>query len=73
MSVVATPEVALKRAWNDIAPKVLAYLATGLTGSAVVAVLALIHVTVAPGLAASIVVAVSAIAGYFMPDSVKAS
>ena len=67
------PEVAIKRAWHDLAPKLLAYLATGLTGSAVVAVLAALNITIAPGLAATIVVVVGAIAGYFVPDNGKAS
>lgn len=71
MTVVTPPTpTVITRAWHDIAPKLLAYLATGLTGSAVVAILAALNITVAPGFAAAIVVGISAVAGYFVHDTV---
>ena len=73
LAVAHAPATIAARAWHDIAPKLLAYLATGLTGSAVVSLLATFNITVAPGFAAAVVVAVGAIAGYFTPDNGKAS
>jgi hypothetical protein len=60
----------IPRAWSDLAPKLVAFLATGLTASAVIQVGTYFGIDVEPGLASVIVVVVGSIAGYFKTDKV---
>lgn len=62
--------VKVRRAWSDLAPKLLAFLATGLTASGLVTLAAYFGFVLDVGLASALVVAVSAIAGYFVKDNV---
>jgi hypothetical protein len=60
----------IPRAWNDLAPKLWAFLATGLTASIVVQIGAYFGLEVEPGFASVVVVVVGAIAGYIKKDTV---
>ena len=61
----------LKRAWNDLEPKLLAFLATGLTATAVVSAADYVGVHLPDGLAALIVLLVGGIAGYVKSSTNK--
>lgn len=61
-------KVTLVRVWSDLSRKLLAFLATGLTGTGVIAALAYFGVHVDPGLAGLIVTFVSAAAGYLVKE-----
>ena len=61
----------LKRDWNDIEPKLLAFLATGLTATAVVSAGDYVGVHLPDGVAALIVLVVGAIAGYVKSSTSK--
>jgi predicted deacylase len=53
-----------KRAWHDIEPKVLAFLATGLTAGVVVEAGDYVGIHVSPALAVLVSTVVAAVAGY---------
>ena len=61
----------LKRAWTDIEPKLLAFLATGLTATAVVSAADYVGVHLPDGLAALIVLLVGGVAGYVKSSTNK--
>lgn len=57
------------RAWKALAPKLVAFLATGLTASTVIAVLHAVGIELDPGFAAYAVTIVSAVASYVVKDN----
>ena len=61
----------LKRDWTDLESKVLAFLATGLTATAVVSAADYVGVHLPDGLAALIVLVVGGIAGYVKSSTNK--
>lgn len=61
-------KVTIKRVWNDLSRKLLAFLAGGLTGSALVAGLDYLGVHLEPALASTIVVVVASVAGYIKKE-----
>lgn len=61
-------KVTIKRVWNDLSRKLLAFLAGGLTGSALVAGLSYLGVHLEPALASTIVVVVASVAGYIKKE-----
>ena len=61
----------LKRAWTDLEPKLLAFLATGLTATAVVSAADYVGVHLPDGLAALIVLLVGGVAGYVKSSTNK--
>ena len=61
----------LKRDWNDIEPKLLAFLATGLTATAVVSAADYVGIHLPDGLAALVVLIVGGIAGYVKSSTNK--
>jgi len=61
----------LKRAWTDIEPKLIAFLATGLTATAVVSAADYVGVHLPDGLAALIVLLVGGVAGYVKSSTNK--
>ena len=61
----------LKRAWTDLEPKLVAFLATGLTATAVVSAADYVGVHLPDGLAALIVLLVGGIAGYVKSSTNK--
>ena len=63
----------LKRDWNDIEPKILTFLATGLTATAVVSAGDYVGIHIPVGLAMLIVLIVGAIAGYAKSSTSKVS
>lgn len=60
---------AITRAWSALAPKLVAFLATGLTASGVIYVAQLLGVAISPTLAALLVGGVSSVAAYVQRDS----
>ena len=61
----------LKRAWTDLEPKLIAFLATGLTATAVVSAADYVGVHLPDGLAALIVLLVGGVAGYVKSSTNK--
>ena len=61
----------LKRAWTDLEPKLVAFLATGLTATAVVSAADYVGVHLPDGLAALIVLLVGGVAGYVKSSTNK--
>ena len=61
----------LKRAWTDLEPKLIAFLATGLTATAVVSAADYVGVHLPDGLAALVVIIVGGIAGYVKSSTNK--
>ena len=61
-------KVTIKRRWNDVSRKLLAFLATGLTSTGLIAGLAYAGIHIDPTLASLLVVIVSALAGYTKPE-----
>lgn len=61
----------LKRAWTDLEPKVVAFLATGLTATAVVSAADYVGVHLPDGLAALVVLIVGGIAAYVKSSTNK--
>lgn len=59
----------ITRAWHDLAPKLLAFLASGLTASLLIAVASALGLEIPVELANAIVLAVGALAGYFVKDN----
>jgi hypothetical protein len=57
-------KVTIKRAWNDVSRKLIAFLATGLTSTGLIAGLAYAGIHIDAPLATLLVVVVSAAAGY---------
>jgi len=68
--VVVKSDGTVARAWAALAPKLIAFLATGLTTSGVIALLALFGVTLKPELAVLIVGAVSTFAAWLLRDNI---
>lgn len=62
----------VKRDWNDLEPKLVAFLATGLTASGVIEAAKYAGITLDPGQAGLAVVLLSSIAGYIKSSSSKA-
>ncbi|MBC7594541.1 MAG: hypothetical protein H7288_11485 [Kineosporiaceae bacterium] len=54
----------IKRAWTDLEPKLLAWLATGLTATLLISAAAYVGVDISAPLAGAIVLVVGTIAGY---------
>ena len=63
----------LKRDWNDLEPKLLAFLATGLTATAVVSAGDYVGIHIPVGLAMLIVMVVGAVAEYIKSSTNKVS
>jgi len=63
----------LKRDWNDIEPKLLAFLATGLTATAVVSAGDYVGIHIPVGLAMLVVMVVGAVAEYIKSSTTKVS
>ena len=61
----------LKREWHDLEPKLVAFLATGLTATAVVSAGDYVGIHLPDGLAALIVLIVGGIAGYIKSSTSK--
>ena len=61
----------LKRAWTDLEPKLVAFLATGLTATAVVSAADYVGIHLPDGLAALVVLIVGGIAGYVKSSTNK--
>jgi len=61
-------KVTLVRVWSDLSRKLLAFLATGLTSTGVIAVLAYAGVHIEPSLATLIVTVLSGAAGYLVKE-----
>ena len=59
----------ITRDWNDLEPKLIAFLATGLTATALIQFAGYAGFALTPALASLIVVCVSAIAGYVKKSS----
>jgi hypothetical protein len=60
-----------RRAWSDIEPKVLAFLATGLSAGLVTEAANYVGVDINPGLAVVIATCVASIAGYLKKSTAK--
>lgn len=60
-----------RRAWHDIEPKVLTFLATGLSAGLITEAANYVGVNVNPGLAVVISTCVASIAGYVKKSTVK--
>jgi hypothetical protein len=60
--------ISLPRAWRELAPKLVAFAATGLTGTGLVGVLALFGLPLEPAFAVFVVGAVASLAGYLQSD-----
>lgn len=72
MTIIRTiTKTVATRAWHDLEPKVVAYLATGLTGTALIAGADYIGIKLDPSLAALIVILLGAIAGYIKSSTSK--
>jgi hypothetical protein len=61
-------KVTLVRVWSDLSRKLLAFLATGLTSTSVIAVLAYLGVHIETSLATLIVTVLSGAAGYIVKE-----
>ena len=61
----------LKREWHDLEPKLVAFLATGLTATALVSAADYVGVHLPDGIAALIVLIVGGIAGYIKSSTSK--
>jgi hypothetical protein len=74
---MATPQVSTviktvtRRAWSDIEPKVLTFLATGLSAGLVTEGANYVGVHINPGLAVVIATCVASIAGYLKKSTAK--
>ena len=72
MSIIRTiTKNVLTRAWHDLEPKLLAFLATGLTATALIAAADYVGIHLPDGLASLIVLIVGGIAGYIKSSTVK--
>jgi putative flippase GtrA len=61
----------IKRAWTDLEPKLLAFLATGLTGTLIVGAADYVGVHIDPTLAVAVATVVATIAGYLKSSTTK--
>ena len=61
----------IKRAWTDLEPKLVAFLATGLTATAVVSAADYVGIHMPDGLAALVVLIVGGVAGYVKSSTNK--
>ena len=65
MTIIATTtRNVLRRDWHSIEPKLLAFLATGITGAGVIAGAEFFGITLDPALASLVVIIAGAIAGF---------
>lgn len=72
MTVIKTVIVSvIKRAWHDLEPKLVAFLATGLTATAVIACADYVGIHLDPSLASLIVLVVCGLAGYVKSSTTK--
>jgi hypothetical protein len=72
MSIIRTiTKNVITRAWHDIEPKLLAFLATGLTATALIAAADYVGIHLPDGLASLIVLIVGGIAGYIKSSTSK--
>lgn len=72
MTIVRTiTKNVITRAWHDLEPKLIAFLATGLTATALVSAADYVGVHLPDGLAALIVLIVGGIAGYIKSSTSK--
>lgn len=62
----------IKRAWYKLAPKLIAFLATGLTASGLIALAAPFGIVISPELSAVLVGAVSTVAAFIIRDNLLA-
>ena len=63
-------KIAVTRAWNDLAPKLVAFLTGGAATTAALSIAATyFDVTLDPAVTGAIVVAVGTILGYFVKDT----
>jgi hypothetical protein len=70
MSTPIPVKVAITRAWNDLAPKLVAFLTGGTAATVVVQILSTYFgIELDPALVGAIVVAVGTILGYFVKDN----
>lgn len=67
MTITTQPVV--RRTWRDFAPKIVAFFATGLTSTGLVALLNVVGVAIDPGFAGLIVGVLSFIAAYITRDN----
>ncbi|TIH34985.1 hypothetical protein [Subtercola vilae] len=66
---VQSPKVTITRELKNLAPKVLTFLATGVTASGLAYVLGTAGITLTPALTSLLVVLISAVAGYLKADT----
>lgn len=67
-------KIKIRRAWSDLAPKLLAFLTGGTAASAIVYALDnYFGVALEPGLAALVVTVAATVLGYFVKDNVTVS
>lgn len=72
MTVIKTVIVNVaKRAWHDLEPKLIAFLATGLTATAVIAGADYVGIHLDPSLASLIVLILGGVAGYVKSSTSK--
>ena len=72
MTIVQTiTKNVLKRAWNDIEPKVLSFLATGLSAALVIKAGEYAGVTIDPAAAVAIAAVIAGLAGYLKSSTVR--
>lgn len=64
-----TASFRIKRAWNRLAPKVLAFFATGVSATVVIQFADTFGYVIEPGAAAAIAIVVATVAGYFKTDT----
>ena len=65
MTIIATTtRNVLRRDWHSIEPKLLAFLATGITGAGVIAGAEFFGITLDPALASLVVIIAGAVAGF---------
>lgn len=60
------------RAWTTLAPKLIAFLATGLTSTALIAIASSLGVDISPTLAAILVGGLASVAGFIQKDNLLA-
>lgn len=64
-----TAKLVIERTWHDLSPKLLAFLATGLTGTLLINLLGYVNVHISNGTATLIVLIVSTVAGYLVKEA----
>lgn len=61
----------IQRAWHDLEPKLIAFLATGLTATAIISGADYVGIKLDPSLASLIVLVVAGLAGYVKSSTTK--